>query len=98
MIKCKDAITYLHVNHNKVWSRSKFGTIAKCDYITNNISEAFNSWIRKIRFQPVLELLDAIREKIMVHHDERRRIVGKWKGTLVPFAKNYLDNIFKASG
>ncbi|GKA09312.1 uncharacterized protein Tco_0688643 [Tanacetum coccineum] len=45
---CKEAITYLHVNHNKVWSRSKLGIIAKCDYITNNISEEFNSWAKNL--------------------------------------------------
>ncbi|XP_076929889.1 uncharacterized protein LOC143594459 [Bidens hawaiensis] len=41
----KDALTYLNENHNRIWSRGKFGTTSKCDYITNNISEAFNSWI-----------------------------------------------------
>ncbi|CAH1452956.1 unnamed protein product [Lactuca virosa] len=40
----EDAILYLNENHKKIWSRSKFGTIVKCDYITNNISETFNSW------------------------------------------------------
>ncbi|PWA68890.1 hypothetical protein CTI12_AA303320 [Artemisia annua] len=41
----EEAITYLHVNRKKIWSRSKFGTTSKCDYITNNISEVFNSWV-----------------------------------------------------
>ncbi|KAL4583182.1 hypothetical protein LXL04_007748 [Taraxacum kok-saghyz] len=34
----QDVITYLNNNHSKIWSRSKFGTTFKCDYITNNIS------------------------------------------------------------
>ncbi|XP_071687360.1 uncharacterized protein [Rutidosis leptorrhynchoides] len=59
------AITYLNQNHKRIWSRSKFGTISKCDYITNNISKVFNSWIGDLRCQPVLQLLDAIREKFM---------------------------------
>jgi hypothetical protein len=41
-------------------------TVPKCDYITNNISEAFNFWVGELRYQPVLDLLDSIRETIMV--------------------------------
>ncbi|XP_076931811.1 uncharacterized protein LOC143597102 [Bidens hawaiensis] len=44
-----DALTYLNENHNRIWSRGKFGTTSKCDYITNNISEAFNYWIGEVR-------------------------------------------------
>ncbi|GJZ71596.1 transposase, MuDR [Tanacetum coccineum] len=61
----EDAVKYLTINHNKLWSRSKFGTTCKCDYMTNNISEAFNSWVGTFRYQPVLNLLDNIREKIL---------------------------------
>nr|KAJ0204105.1 hypothetical protein LSAT_V11C500286440 [Lactuca sativa] len=72
--KSEDAILYLNENHNKIWSRSKFGTLVKCDYITNNISETFNSWVGDIRYKPVLDLLDAIREKLMKRFDKKRRI------------------------
>ncbi|XP_078171459.1 uncharacterized protein LOC144565543, partial [Carex rostrata] len=96
--KQADAITFLNENHEKIWSRSKFGTAAKCDYITNNISETFNSWIGDVRYQPVLDLLDAIREKIMVLFDKKRRNVRKWKGILVPKVKNYLNKITKNLG
>ena len=74
--KSEDAIKYLALNHNKIWSRSKFGTISKCDYMTNNISEAFNSWIGACRYKPVLDLLDDIREKILKRLDEQRRIAN----------------------
>ncbi|XP_071690279.1 uncharacterized protein [Rutidosis leptorrhynchoides] len=92
------AITYLNQNHKKIWSRSKFGTISKCDYITNNISEVFNSWIGDLRSQPVLDLLDAIREKFMVRFYNERKLVEKWNGTLVPMAKSYINNISKNLG
>nr|KAJ0199389.1 hypothetical protein LSAT_V11C600310450 [Lactuca sativa] len=71
-IKCADAISYLNENHKKIWSRSKFGTLVKCDYITNNILETFNSWVGDIRYKPVLDLLDAIREKLMERFDKKR--------------------------
>ncbi|KAI3795072.1 hypothetical protein L1987_37716 [Smallanthus sonchifolius] len=94
----KDALTYIIENHKKIWSRCKFGTTSKCDYITNNISEAFNSWVGELRYQPVLDLLDSIREKIMVRFDKKRRILQKWKGTLVPNTKSYLNKISKNLG
>jgi hypothetical protein len=52
-------MTYLRKEHNKFWSKSQFGTIAKCDYITNNIAETFNSWISDSREKLVLDLLIA---------------------------------------
>ena len=62
--KNEDAIAYLNTNHKKNWTRSKFGTTSKCDYITNNVSETFNSWIGKLRYKPVLDLLDVVRERL----------------------------------
>ncbi|KAI3707878.1 hypothetical protein L2E82_36777 [Cichorium intybus] len=94
----EDAISYLNDNHKKIWTRSKFGTHAKCDYITNNISETFNSWVGDIRYKLVLDLHDAIRQKLMERFDKKRRIVKKWKGTLVPKAKNYLNGVSKNLG
>ncbi|GKB12145.1 hypothetical protein Tco_0846068, partial [Tanacetum coccineum] len=58
----------------------------------------FNSWVGKLRYQLVLNLVDGIREMLMARFDEKRRIVRKWKGTLVPAAKNYLKNITKNLG
>ncbi|KAK1431698.1 hypothetical protein QVD17_08252 [Tagetes erecta] len=66
------ALSYLNKNHNRIWSRGKFSTISKCDYITNNISEAFNSWIGEVSYQSVL---DSIREKIMARLDRKRRVL-----------------------
>ncbi|CAH1419725.1 unnamed protein product [Lactuca virosa] len=94
----QDAITYLNNNHKKIWSRSKFGTTSKCDYITNNISESFNSWIGATRYQPVLDLLDAIREKLMKRFDKKRMLVKRWNDVLVPNAKIRLNDIFKNLG
>jgi hypothetical protein len=40
---CHVAITYLKNNHNKLWSKSQFGTTVNCDYLLNIISETFNA-------------------------------------------------------
>ncbi|KAK9067649.1 hypothetical protein SSX86_011760 [Deinandra increscens subsp. villosa] len=95
---CQDARTYLDENHKRIWSRCKFGTTAKCDYMTNNVSEAFNSWIGDARYKPVIDLLDCIREKIMIRLDKKRRLLKTWKGTLVPRTKRYLNKISKNLG
>jgi transposase-like protein len=71
---CPAATKYLCDEHSKLWSRSQFKVTVKCDYITNNISETFNSWIFKERHKPILNFLDSIRKKIMVRFHERRRI------------------------
>ncbi|GJS25974.1 RNA-directed DNA polymerase, eukaryota [Tanacetum coccineum] len=73
----EDAISFLSLNHNKIWSRSKFGTASKCDYITNNVSEAFNAWIGPFHFQPVIDLLDNIREELLKRFNEKRMVVEK---------------------
>ncbi|KAJ9565717.1 hypothetical protein OSB04_001683 [Centaurea solstitialis] len=91
----QDAITYLNKNHNKIWSRSKFGTTSKCDYITNNIYQ--NHLILGL-VHCVINLCfpRCDREKIMKRFDKNRRVVKNWNGSLVPIAKNYLNNISKA--
>ncbi|KAK3223223.1 hypothetical protein Dsin_010260 [Dipteronia sinensis] len=42
----------------KVWCAHAWDIEVKCDHATNNLSEAFNSWIGKLRNQPVLTLLE----------------------------------------
>ncbi|XP_039138760.1 uncharacterized protein LOC120276093 [Dioscorea cayenensis subsp. rotundata] len=77
----------------EIWSRSQFSTVCKCDYITNNISESFNAWVAEARERPVLDLLDTIRQKIMVTMDKRRRMATKWKDDIVPSVKKYVRNL-----
>ncbi|CAH1427784.1 unnamed protein product [Lactuca virosa] len=61
-------------------------------------TETFNSWIGKLRYKPVLDLLDAIREKIKKRFDKKRNLVNTWNGVLVPIAKNHLNDIAKNLG
>ncbi|XP_039120415.1 uncharacterized protein LOC120256815 [Dioscorea cayenensis subsp. rotundata] len=77
----------------EIWSRSQFSTVCKCDYITNNISEAFNAWVAEARERPVLDLLDTIKQKIMVTMDKRRRMAIKWNDDIVPSVKKYVRNL-----
>jgi hypothetical protein len=49
-----DAMKYLQDTHKKLWTRSQFGTVAKVDYVTNNLDESFNYWIRGKRLSTLM--------------------------------------------
>ena len=51
------AIDYLEEHHSRLWYRS--------DYLTNNVSESFNSQIKHLKGLNIHELVDRIRELIM---------------------------------
>ena len=53
------------------WARHAFSDEAKCDDITNNITESFNSWVGKIRGLPIVRIIDSIRQKCMVRLHKR---------------------------
>jgi hypothetical protein len=54
----------------------------KCDYVTNNIAEVFNNWIKDWKYLPVCDLADRIREEIMEMFHRRRMIAQKLQGRI----------------
>jgi hypothetical protein len=60
-----EAQAWLDGYHSLLWYRSGFNPVIKCDYVTNNMAESFNNWIKEIKNIPVCELADKLREKIM---------------------------------
>ena len=44
-----EAMTYIRQWHTKIWTRSQFWTHCKVDYVTNNLVECFNNWIKKYK-------------------------------------------------
>nr|XP_034569455.1 uncharacterized protein LOC117833969 [Setaria viridis] len=65
---------WLKEYHNLKWMRCAFNPEIKCDYVTNNVAEVFNNWIRDIKDLPIAELADKVREMIMGLWRKRRRI------------------------
>jgi hypothetical protein len=47
--KSLDALDWLDDNHPHIWSKSKFSEECKVDYINNNLSKNFNSWVSKTK-------------------------------------------------
>ncbi|XP_066320643.1 uncharacterized protein [Miscanthus floridulus] len=59
------AMQWIEDNHKHLWCRWRFSHACKCDYVTNNIAETFNSWIRNEKSLALIPLLDRIRQMIM---------------------------------
>ena len=79
-----NAIKWIEDNHKHLWNRWRFSAANKCDYVTNNIAETFNSWIRKEKAQPVIPLMDRIRQMIMEKLDVRRTLANKFNDRILP--------------
>jgi hypothetical protein len=72
----------MEAHHYKLWMRSGFNSQIKCDYITNNLAEVFNNWIRDWKDLPIVELVNKLREMIMVLWAKRRKILERLTGKI----------------
>jgi hypothetical protein len=89
--KDASALDWLDDNHPFVWSRSKFGEDCKVDYINNNISESFNSWISKCKDFQIVDMHDRIRQMIIERFVLRAKIASKMSGIIIPSITNALN-------
>lgn len=81
---CPPTMDYIRQNHTKIWVRSQFLTHCKVDYVTNNLAERFNNWIKNIKGLNLDDLMDNFRQLIMDKWDIRRDISNKMKGDILP--------------
>jgi len=85
------AKTWLDNNHKLKWMRSKFSEHIKCDYITNNLAEVWNNWVRDIKDLPVADLADTIRKKTL-NLFARRSVIGeRMQGSILPAVIHQLN-------
>lgn len=89
----KDAYDYLAKIDPTSWSRAWFSTIPKCDLLVNNISECFNSYILKVRDQPIITMLESIRKKLMKRYQSKRDGIRTMTGRICPRIVAKLDEI-----
>ncbi|WVZ70929.1 hypothetical protein U9M48_019558 [Paspalum notatum var. saurae] len=71
--------------------RSKFSELIKCDYINNNLAESWNSWIKELKNLPPDAMADAIRERMVVLFEKRRKISSALSGTILPAVFHQLN-------
>jgi hypothetical protein len=65
VVRIDGFVVWMKMNHPLLWFRSGFNTDINCDYITNNITEVFNNWVKDHKDLPICELADKIRVKII---------------------------------
>ncbi|KAK4842104.1 hypothetical protein QYF36_015773 [Acer negundo] len=72
-IKATSEAAYLYLTRIPLesWTVHKFDNICKTDHITNNVVEAFNSWLNKFRTLPMLTLMERVRQKLMKRINDR---------------------------
>lgn len=85
------AMEWIKENHKHLWARSMFSTASKCDYVTNNIAETFNNWVKHEKSLPVMELMDRIRQMIMQKMCTRRNLADKLQGLIIPHVIKVLN-------
>jgi hypothetical protein len=78
-----DAMVYLLDNHKKLWSRSHYKTCSKVDYVTNNLAGSFNNWIKPEKGKNLDDLLDTIRQKLLIKWNHRKRVAMKFTGKIL---------------
>ncbi|XP_040382680.1 probable leucine-rich repeat receptor-like protein kinase At1g35710 [Oryza brachyantha] len=93
----EDVKPYLETYHNLLWTRSKFSEEIKCDFITNNLAESWNKWIKDMKDRPVVELADGIRSKTMDLLMRRRKIGEKLDGVMLPIVQLASDDPMPSS-
>jgi transposase-like protein len=59
------ATTWLRKTHKKLWTRSQFKTICKVDYVTNNLAESFNDWIKPHKSMNLDDFMDKLKQMLM---------------------------------
>ena len=79
-----EAIAYLRKEHNRVWMRSMFSAMTKVEYVSNNLAEVFNNWVREYKMLALVEFLDTLRDMVMQMREKRRTIAEGLQGCILP--------------
>ena len=85
-----EAMKFLQQNHKLLWTRSQFGTDSKVDYVTNNFVESFNNWIKVEKAKRIDDLMDTIRQKLLIKWNTRKKVAKKFVGKILPHVMQQL--------
>jgi hypothetical protein len=53
------------------------------DYVTNNLAGSFNNWIKPEKGKNLDDLLDTIRQKLLIKWNHRKRVAMKFTGKIL---------------
>ncbi|XP_027061053.1 uncharacterized protein [Coffea arabica] len=65
--------------HHRHWCKAFFSKHTQCDILVNNLCESFNAHILEARDQPIISMMEAIREYLMERIQKRRAAMEKYK-------------------
>jgi hypothetical protein len=78
------AMDYPRKCHTRLWTRSQFSTRCKVDYVTNNLVESFNSWIKHYKSLNIDDFMDKIKQLLMIKWEQRSSVSRKLQGQILP--------------
>ncbi|KAK6775746.1 hypothetical protein RDI58_026747 [Solanum bulbocastanum] len=67
------------VKSDKKRLRAYLDAVCKTQAVDNNFTESFNAWILEARNNPIIEMLEDVRVKIMERLAAKEVVVRKWK-------------------
>ncbi|XP_058205102.1 uncharacterized protein LOC131319021 [Rhododendron vialii] len=68
----------------KNWARCFYSPVAKTNRMVNNLSESFNYAIKKVRYQPILTMMESLRKHVMQRYVERTKFCSTFKTNICP--------------
>ncbi|KAI9080226.1 hypothetical protein K1719_037620 [Acacia pycnantha] len=75
------------------WVKAYYSHGPKCDNITNNVSEVWNSKIRNYRAKPILSMCEELRCYIMRRMAAHKRVLGTVTGKIAPAQQKRLEKL-----
>ncbi|TXG63993.1 hypothetical protein EZV62_010987 [Acer yangbiense] len=79
-----EAMAYLAAIEPCHWSRHAFDNSIKCDHVTNNMTEAFNSMLKDFRARTYLGLMEYVRRMVMSRFQLRKEECSRWGNDIPP--------------
>ncbi|XP_027156674.1 uncharacterized protein LOC113757758 [Coffea eugenioides] len=81
--------------HPRHWCKAFFSKHTQCDMLVNNLCESFNAHILKARDQPIISMMEAIREYLMEKIQKRRAAMKKYKLNGGPLIREIVEERVK---
>ncbi|XP_072952698.1 uncharacterized protein [Typha angustifolia] len=89
---------FVKAQNEKTWTRSEYQEGAKVHYYTNCGAESFNKFILEDRAKSYTDLIDSIRQKLMVKMGHRIRHAEMWQDKLTLVLAKYVQWVSKEAG
>ncbi|KAK7250678.1 hypothetical protein RIF29_33263 [Crotalaria pallida] len=74
-----------------MWARHTIDPECKSDHVTNNISEAFNSWVGDDRSKTILSMVESLTCRLMKRFQRRYEKGCSFENIITPRIRNVLD-------